>query len=89
MAYDLIALIQCEPLGPRASLDPDPLRGMWQAATAYMPLGRDAGQVVSDPDAPDERRVCKRERCRRRGAAVRTWQLASRTAYACPVGQSG
>ena len=50
---------------------------------APLALGRDAGQVVSDPGAPDERWVYKRERCRRCAAAVRTWTLASRTAYAC------
>ncbi|MEV0615213.1 DNA-formamidopyrimidine glycosylase family protein [Nonomuraea sp. NPDC050404] len=62
---------------------------LWEAAGTYMALGRDAGQVVSDPAAPDERWVYKRERCRRCGAAVRTWQLASRTAYACPLDQPG
>ncbi|MEV4800817.1 DNA-formamidopyrimidine glycosylase family protein [Nonomuraea sp. NPDC049421] len=62
---------------------------LWEAARTYMALGRDAGQVVSDPAAPDERWVYKREHCRRCGAAVLTWQLASRTAYACPVDQPG
>ncbi|MEU7881383.1 DNA-formamidopyrimidine glycosylase family protein [Microbispora bryophytorum] len=60
---------------------------LWDTAVRYLALGRDAGQVVSDPDAPDERWVDKRERCRRCGAAVRTWALASRTAYACPADQ--
>ncbi|MGW5262625.1 DNA-formamidopyrimidine glycosylase family protein [Microbispora sp. NPDC004025] len=60
---------------------------LWDAAVRYLALGRDAGQVVSDPAAPDERWVYKRERCRRCGAAVRTWTLASRTAYACPADQ--
>ncbi|XVQ85105.1 DNA-formamidopyrimidine glycosylase family protein [Microbispora siamensis] len=60
---------------------------LWDTAVRYLALGRDAGQVVSDPDAPDERWVYKRERCRRCGAAVRTWTLASRTAYACPADQ--
>ncbi|MBX6386178.1 MAG: formamidopyrimidine-DNA glycolase [Microbispora sp.] len=60
---------------------------LWDTAVRYLALGRDAGQVVSDPDAPDERWVYKRERCRRCGAAVRTWTLASRTAYACPAEQ--
>ncbi|WP_043630351.1 DNA-formamidopyrimidine glycosylase family protein [Nonomuraea candida] len=62
---------------------------LWAAAGSYMALGRDAGQVVSDPAAPDERWVYKRERCRRCGAAVASWQLASRTAYACPRDQPG
>ncbi|MEV4321642.1 DNA-formamidopyrimidine glycosylase family protein [Microbispora rosea] len=60
---------------------------LWDTAVHYLALGRDAGQVVSDPGAPDERWVYKRERCRRCGAAVRTWTLASRTAYACPADQ--
>ncbi|MEU6430131.1 DNA-formamidopyrimidine glycosylase family protein [Microbispora sp. NPDC046973] len=60
---------------------------LWDTAVRYLALGRDAGQVVSDPDAPDERWVYKRARCRRCAAAVRTWTLASRTAYACPAEQ--
>ncbi|GGO29329.1 DNA-formamidopyrimidine glycosylase family protein [Microbispora bryophytorum] len=60
---------------------------LWDAAVRYLALGRDAGQVVSDPDAPDERWVYKRARCRRCAAVVRTWTLASRTAYACPADQ--
>ncbi|HLU71384.1 MAG TPA: DNA-formamidopyrimidine glycosylase family protein [Nonomuraea sp.] len=60
---------------------------LWDDAVRYLALGRDAGQVVSDPAAPDERWVYKRDACRRCGAAVRTWTLASRTAYACPVDQ--
>ncbi|TDE57398.1 formamidopyrimidine-DNA glycolase [Nonomuraea mesophila] len=70
-------------------IGPDAAARLWETATAYMPLGRDAGQVVSDPDAPGERWVYKRDRCRRCGAGVRTWQLASRTAYACPQDQPG
>ncbi|MEW9551252.1 DNA-formamidopyrimidine glycosylase family protein [Nonomuraea sp. NPDC050783] len=62
---------------------------LWDAAAAYLALGRDAGQVVSDPDHPDERWVYKREHCRRCGTPILTWQLASRTAYACPVDQPG
>jgi len=60
---------------------------LWDTAVRHLALGRDAGQVVSDPGAPDGRWVYKRERCRRCGAAVRTWTLASRTAYACPADQ--
>ena len=60
---------------------------LWDDAARYLALGRDAGQVVSDPSAPDERWVYKRETCRRCGTPVRTWTLASRTAYACPVDQ--
>jgi endonuclease-8 len=62
---------------------------LWDLAVAHLALGRDAGQVVSDPDAPDERWVYRREHCRRCGAPVLTWQLASRTAYRCAVDQPG
>jgi endonuclease-8 len=62
-------------------------RRLWNLAVRYLALGRDAGQVVSDPDAPDERWVYKRPACRRCGTAVRTWQLGGRTAYTCPVDQ--
>jgi endonuclease-8 len=61
---------------------------LWDVAVRHLALGRDAGQVVSDPQAPDERWVYKRETCRRCGTAVRTWTLAARTAYACPLDQS-
>ncbi|UBU11652.1 Fpg/Nei family DNA glycosylase [Nonomuraea gerenzanensis] len=70
-------------------LDESAAARLWEAASSYMALGRDAGQVVSDPAAPDERWVYKRERCRRCGTPVETWQLASRTAYACPLDQPG
>ncbi|MGW2149159.1 DNA-formamidopyrimidine glycosylase family protein [Nonomuraea bangladeshensis] len=62
---------------------------LWDTAAEYLALGRDAGQVVSDPDRPDERWVYRREHCRRCGAPVLTWELASRTAYACPADQPG
>ncbi|WP_336205308.1 DNA-formamidopyrimidine glycosylase family protein [Nonomuraea sp. LPB2021202275-12-8] len=77
-----------------ASLDPD-ARGvgagaagwLWDAAVRHLALGRDAGQVVSDPGAPDERWVYKRQTCRRCASPVREWPLAGRTAYACPLDQ--
>ncbi|PWR12805.1 hypothetical protein DKT69_22885 [Micromonospora sicca] len=56
-------------------------------AVRYLTLGRDAGQVISDPTAPDERWVYKRQACRRCGAPVRVWELGGRSAYACPVDQ--
>ncbi|MEH1101552.1 DNA-formamidopyrimidine glycosylase family protein [Micromonospora sp. CPCC 205561] len=77
-----------------AGLDPDArtvgpgrARGLWELAVRHLSLGRDAGQVVSDPAAPDERWVYKRPTCRRCGAPVREWRLGGRTAYACPVDQ--
>lgn len=44
---------------------------------------------VSDPGAPDERWVYKRETCRSCGAAVATAEVGGRTAYWCPVEQPG
>lgn len=77
-----------------AGLDPDTrgvgpetARRLWDLAVRYLALGRDAGQVVSDPAAPDERWVYKRPACRRCGAPVRVWELGGRAAYACPVDQ--
>ncbi|MCW2613272.1 MAG: formamidopyrimidine-DNA glycolase [Frankiales bacterium] len=63
-------------------------RALWERTCVLLALGRDAGQVVSDPDAPDERWVYKRPTCRSCGAAVRTAQLAGRTAHWCPEQQS-
>ncbi|RGA03571.1 formamidopyrimidine-DNA glycolase [Microbispora triticiradicis] len=75
-------------LDPRAAgIGAEAAGRLWDTAVRCLALGRDAGQVVSDPDAPDERWVYKRERCRRCGTAVRTWTLAARTAYACPLDQ--
>ncbi|MER7441387.1 DNA-formamidopyrimidine glycosylase family protein [Micromonospora avicenniae] len=77
-----------------AGLDPDArrigapaARRLWELAAEYLALGRDAGQVISDPTAPDERWVYKRAACRRCGSPVRRWELGARTAYACPVDQ--
>jgi endonuclease-8 len=61
--------------------------GLWDLAVRHLALWSDAGQVVSDPSAPDERWVYKRDTCRRCGTPVRSWPLAGRTAYACPVDQ--
>ncbi|MFG1780714.1 DNA-formamidopyrimidine glycosylase family protein [Micromonospora sp. NPDC049048] len=75
-------------LDPAArAVGPVSARRLWELAVEYLTLGRDAGQVVSDPAAPDERWVYKRPTCRRCGAVVRAWQLGGRTAYACPVDQ--
>lgn len=83
---ELLFLAGTTPQRPAPSVD-DPL-GLWQLSRRLMALGRDAGQVVSDPAAPDERWVYKRETCRRCGAAVQTAQVAGRTAHWCPADQS-
>lgn len=64
------------------------LTELWRTARHYMALGRDAGQVVIDAGAPDERWVYKRERCRGCAAAVRTAAVGGRVAYWCPIEQA-
>jgi endonuclease-8 len=81
-------LLFLDGLHPAArDLDGNAALRLWGTAVRYMALGRDEGQVVSDPSAPDERWVYKRDTCRRCGTSIDTWQLASRTAYACPTDQ--
>jgi len=82
---ELLFLTGLHPCARR--LSPGTAGRLWDAAVTYLALGREAGQVVSDPDAPAERWVYRRERCRRCGAPVQTWQLAHRTVYRCPVDQ--
>ena len=84
---ELLFLERLDPAVPAAALSPERARGLWDRTAALMELGAQAGQVVSDPSAPDERWVYKRETCRSCGAAVRTSQVGGRTAYACPVEQ--
>lgn len=62
--------------------------GLWDLACHHLALGLEAGQIVSDASAPDERWVYKRETCRRCGAPVRSAPLAGRTAWVCPRDQS-
>lgn len=86
---ELLFLAGLDPTTPARSLSPERAAGLWQLTTRWMALGRDAGQVVSDVDAPDERWVYKRETCRSCGAPVRTAQVGGRTSYSCPVEQTG
>ena len=72
---------------PARRATPDEAGLLWDLAVEHLRLGVEAGQVVSDVAAPDERWVYKRETCRRCGTPVRSWTLAGRTAYACPVDQ--
>ena len=86
---ELLFLARLDPTSPAASVSPDRATHLWELTSRYMALGRDAGQVVSDPTAPDERWVYKRATCRSCGAPVRTAQLGGRTSYSCPVEQTG
>jgi endonuclease-8 len=81
-------LLFCAGIDPGRRVGADEARTLWDLTVRLLALGRDVGQVVSDPAHPDERWVYKRETCRACGAPVRTWQLAGRTAYACPVQQT-
>lgn len=85
---ELLFVARLPPEAPCADLPDDVVRGLWRVTRALLAAGRDAGQVVSDPAAPDERWVYKRAACRSCGAPVRAWPLAGRTAYACPVEQA-
>jgi endonuclease VIII len=61
---------------------------LWDLAVHHLQLGLEAGQLVSDPANPDERWVYKRPTCRRCGSPVKSWTLAGRVAWVCPVDQS-
>jgi len=86
---ELLFLARLDPARPASSLSPEQAARLWALTAEHMALGRDAGQVVSDPAAPDERWVYKRETCRSCGAPVRTAQVGGRTSYSCPVEQTG
>jgi endonuclease-8 len=85
---ELLFLARLDPLTPAPSLSERQAAALWELTRRHMALGRDAGQVVSDPTAPDERWVYKRETCRSCGAPVRTAQVGGRTSYSCPVEQT-
>jgi endonuclease VIII len=84
---ELLFLARLDPATPCAALADDDARALWALTRACMAAGREAGQVVSDPAAPDERWVYKRESCRSCGATVRTAAVGGRTAYWCPAEQ--
>jgi len=84
---ELLWLARLDPRTPAAELSEADVHRLWELARDFMTMGRDAGQVVSDAAAGDERWVYKRERCRSCGAPIRVEQLGGRTSYACPVEQ--
>ena len=93
------ALFVCglHPARPAASLTRDEFDRLWATVRAMMRRSLDAGRLLTvetpagqpaftDPaDVP--RYVYMQARCRRCGAAVQSWTLGGRTAYACPVDQ--
>lgn len=84
---ELLYLHRLPPSLPAAALSPEQAAGLWRRAQALMELGRDAGQVVSDPRAPDERWVYERETCRGCGAPVVPELLGGRTSWRCSAEQ--
>ncbi|MCW2778871.1 MAG: formamidopyrimidine-DNA glycolase, partial [Frankiales bacterium] len=82
-------LLYLERLSPTGRVDDDAARRLWRRTRELFALGRDAGQVVSDPDAPDERWVYKRAACRGCGAPVLQEQVGGRTSYRCSAEQPG
>ncbi len=82
---ELLFLVGVLPGRPATAVE-DPER-LWRLTRELLALGRDAGQVVSDPAAPDERWVYKREACRSCGGLVRSGTVAGRTAHWCPAHQ--
>jgi endonuclease-8 len=85
---ELLHVQRLDPAMPCSRLSTEQAAGLWDTTRRLLRLGRDAGQVVSDPAAPDERWVYKRETCRSCGAPVVTSQLGGRTSYLCPVEQA-
>jgi endonuclease VIII len=66
---------------------------VWAALTDLMAQSVDDGRIISAPlpaaeratvAEADGRMVYKQAACRACGTPVETWELASRTAYACP-----
>lgn len=84
---ELLYLARLDPRRAAKELDEESARELWQLTRRLLALGRDAGQVVSDPAAPNERWVYKRATCRGCGAPVREWPLGGRAAYACEAEQ--
>lgn len=74
-------------IDPSRRIDVDEAGLLWDLAVKHLELGMEAGQLVSDVGAPDERWVYKRETCRRCGTPVKSWTLAGRTAWVCPTDQ--
>ena len=84
---ELLYLAGLHPAMPCRDLTAAQAGDLWELTRTLMATGRDAGQVVSDPAALDERWVYKRATCRGCGAAVATAPIAGRTAHWCPAEQ--
>lgn len=74
-------------IAPDRRVDEAEAGALWDLACHHLALGLEAGQLVSDASAPDERWVYKRTTCRRCGGPVESSTLAGRTAWVCRVDQ--
>lgn len=84
------------PSAPAAALDREAFHRVWAALVDLMEQSVEDGRIISTPLPAAERRsvaeadgrmVYKQASCRACGTPVETWDLAGRTAYACPVCQ--
>lgn len=86
------------PSRPASALDRETFHEVWTALADLMGQSVEDGRIVSVrlpaaeraalPEA-DARMVYKQPACRACGTALETWDLAGRTAYACPSCQPG
>ena len=84
------------PSTPAASVEREAFRRVWAALVDLMRQSVEDGRIISVPlpaaeratvAEADGRMVYKQAACRACAAPVETWQLAGRTAYACPTCQ--
>jgi endonuclease-8 len=84
------------PSTPAAVLDREAFHRVWVALVDLMEQSVEDGRIISAPLPAAQRRtlaeadgrmVYKQATCRACGTPVETWDLAGRTAYACPVCQ--
>jgi formamidopyrimidine-DNA glycosylase len=90
---EVLHLCGIHPGRPGSSLAPEDLDHLWTTLVRVMERATDEGRIITvdepegvDRESIDEavgRYVYKQEGCRRCGAAVRTWDVGGRTAYAC------
>ncbi len=90
---EVLHLCRVHPARPGSMLAPDEVRCLWETLTGVMRRATDEGRIIT-VEAPDGveratideahgRFVYKQAQCRTCGEAVRAWDLAGRTAYAC------
>jgi formamidopyrimidine-DNA glycosylase len=90
---EVLHLCHVHPASAGASLAPDEVSCLWETLTRVMRRATDEGRIITAEapagverdsiDEADGRYVYKQAQCRTCGEAVRSWDLAGRTAYAC------